>query len=223
MMHSLSAQFMEFGGGIGGLNYSGDMIRTFNITTMKPAFTGHYRLNFSEYLSLKWGLAIGNLGGSDENPIDALAAERNRNFNITLAELSSSVEYHFLDYKHDKSPIKWSPYAFGGIGFTRLYRFDQTEDKFSKIQAVIPFGIGFKHLVGKRFAIELESGMRKTFFDYLDGVSDSNDNLKDFQYGNPSDNDWYFFTALRLSFIIYEIPCPFPYIPNKHMLRANFR
>ncbi len=190
---------------------------------MSPAFAAHYRMNFSEYLSLKWGLAIGKLRASDAKPVDALAAQRNAEFNITIGEISSGVEYHFLDYKHDKSIVKWSPYAYAGIGFTRLYRFDQTEDKFSKIQAIIPFGVGFKHLIGKRFALEFETGMRKTFFDYLDGVSASNDNLKDYQYGNPQDKDWYFVTALRLSFIIYEIPCPFPYIPNKHMLRANFR
>ncbi len=180
-------------------------------------------MNFSEYLSLKWGLAVGNLTGSDSDPIDALAVQRNQSFNITVAELSSTVEYHFLDYKHEKSTIRWSPYAYLGMGFTRLYRFDQTEDKFNKIQAVIPFGVGFKQLIGKRFALEFETGMRKTFFDFLDGVSDSNDELKDFQYGNPEDSDWYFFSAIRLSFIIYEIPCPFPYIPNKYMLRANFR
>ncbi len=165
---------------------------------------------------------FGKLTGSEE-PIDAFANQRTASFDILIAELSSVAEYHFLDYKHDKSMIKWSPYAFLGIGFTRIYNSDQTNGEFNKIQAVIPVGLGVKHLIGKRFSAGFEMGMRKTFFDLIDNISDGDLDTKNYQYGNPEDNDWYYYFGINLSFIIYEIPCPFPYIPNRHMLKANFR
>ncbi len=220
---SAKSQFIEFGGGFGALNYSGDLIRGYQISNLKPGISGHYRMNFSQYVSLNWGLTVGKLTGSDSKPIDAFAGERNASFSITMAELSSVVEYHFLDYKHEKSIIKWSPYAFLGVGFTRIYGADHKNGDFNKIQAVVPLGIGFKHLIGKRFSAGIEFGFRKTFFDLLDTISDNDVTLKDYQYGNPNDNDWYYFTGLSLSFVLYEIPCPFPYVPNRHMLKANFR
>jgi hypothetical protein len=76
-------------------------------------------------------------------------------------------------------------------------------------------GGGAKFLLGKRFSLSVESGARKTFFDYLDGVSDGDIFIKDYQFGNPNDNDWYFYTGVSLTYIIYKIPCPFPYVPNK--------
>jgi hypothetical protein len=78
-------------------------------------------------------------------------------------------------------------------------------------------------LVGKRFSIDTEFGIRRTFSDQLDQISEGDLQVKDYQYGNPNDEDWYYYFGISLSFIIYEIPCPFPYIPNRQMLRANFR
>jgi hypothetical protein len=219
---SANAQLLEFGGGIGVLNYSGDLIRGYKLTNVRPAFSIHHRTNLSKEVSIKWALTSGVLAGS-ETPIDAFADQRGFSFTANIAEVSSVIEYHFLDYKHDKSPIKWSPYAFGGVGFTRFSKVEQRGENFSRIQAVIPFGLGLKHLVGKRFSIDTEFGIRRTFSDQLDQISEGDLQVKDYQYGNPNDQDWYYYFGISLSFIIYEIPCPFPYIPNRQMLRANFR
>ena len=217
------SQFLEFGGGVGVLNYSGDLGQQIGLNAVKPAVTIHHRLNFSNYLSLKWSLKAGKVSGTDGIGIDPFATNRATSFSITVVEIAPTFEYHFLDYKHDKSPIKWSPYAFAGVGFARLYGYDRTQFDFNKFQTVLPFGIGFKQLLGRKFALDIETGFRKTFFDELDGVSANSSDLKDYQYGNPNDNDWYFFTGVSLSFVLYEIPCPFPYIPNRYMLKANFR
>jgi hypothetical protein len=217
-----NAQLLEFGGGGGVLNYSGDLIRGYKITNVRPAFSIHHRMNFSKEVSIKWALTSGVLIGS-EAPVDAFSQQRDFNFSLNVAEVSSVIEYHFLDYKHDKSPIKWSPYAFGGAGFVRLTNLENPKEDFNRIQMVIPFGLGFKQLIGKRFSLDTELGVRKTFFDLLDNISEGDLSVKDYQYGNPNDNDWYYYFGVSLSFILYEIPCPFPYVPNKHMLRANFR
>lgn len=215
-------QFIEFGGGIGALNYSGDLVRGYNLSTVSTATTAHYRMNFNHELSVKWTGVFGNIQ-SQESPIDAFAQQRGYSYSMRVGEVSAVIEYHFLDYKHEHSRIKWSPYAFGGFGFARVLRADERREDFNRTQAVVPFGIGFKQLLGKRFSIDAEMGFRRTFFDWLDNTSEADLSVKDYQYGNPNDDDWYSFVGVTLSFIIYEIPCPFPYIPNRYMLRAKFR
>lgn len=213
--HVGEAQFIEYGGGIGGMNYAGDLSHGYKIAKQSPAIHGLYRLNLSEILSIKFGLAYGKITGDDTDPIDPFAANRDASFSRTLIEGSVSFEYHFLDYKSKKSLVKWSPYFFAGMGFFKVFNLDSDLDDFASIQPVMPFGIGFKHLIGKQFSVGIEIGARKTFFDKLDRVSEGDLFIKDYQYGNPNDNDWYHFTAISLTYILYKIPCPFRYVPNK--------
>ena len=79
-------------------------------------------------------------------------------------------------------------------------------------------GAGFKYRFLKKFTLGIEAGARKTFLDYLDGISDADQRVKDYQYGNPKDDDWYFFTGISLSITVFNIPCPFSYTPNKSLL-----
>ncbi len=209
---------MEFGAGVGVTQYSGDLVSGYKFSTAKPAGSAHFRLNFSEIVSSRFALTVGGIQGSDDKPVDVLGENRGRSFNSTIVEISTVFEYHFIDYKAHKNPQKWSPYAFLGFGIMRLNNPSTTEE-FNKNQAVIPMGLGFKHKVGKQFVLEFEAGARKTYFDYLDGISDGDTSIKNYQYGNPNDDDWYFFTGFRLSFVLYKIPCPFPYIPNRNLLQ----
>ena len=97
----------------------------------------------------------------------------------------------------------------------KVFNLDKEIDDFGSIQPVIPFGIGFKHLIGKQFSIGLEFGARTTFIDGFDRISEGDPFIKDYQYGNPNDNDWYHFAGFSITYILYKIPCPFRYIPNK--------
>ncbi|MBV6643852.1 MAG: outer membrane beta-barrel protein [Cyclobacteriaceae bacterium] len=216
---SAKSQFLEFGGGVGALTYAGDLGRGYDITQAKPGFLLFHRMNLSSFFSVRWGFTAGFLRGSDKNPIDPFAEARDFEFDLTILEASSTLEYHFLDYKQDKSFIKWSPYAFAGIGFTKLNNVGEVGVDFNRIQPVLPFGLGFKHLIGKQFSAGLEIGVRKTFFDHLDKVPEADLMSKDFQSGNSADDDIYYFVGISVSYILYKIPCPFPYIPNRSILR----
>jgi len=144
---------------------------------------------------------------------------RNASFSRSLVEASATFEYHFLDYKDKNSNIKWSPYFFAGFGITKVLNLDE-EDNFSSIQPVLPFGVGFKHLVGKQFSIAMEYGARKTFFDGLDGISDGDVfDKSNTQYGNPNDKDWYHFLNISFSYLLYKIPCTYKYVPNKTLYK----
>lgn len=207
---------MEFGGGLGIVNYSGDLVRGFNLNTSSFGGTFFYRMNLSEIVTLRLAATIGNAKGS-ETPIDPFAVERNHSFSNSILELSSVFEYHFLDFKSEKSLYNWSPYIFAGFGIVNLGEVPPNSNA-NKLQTVLPFGFGFKHLIAKKYSIGFEAGARKTFFDYLDGISDGDQTIKDYQYGNPNDDDWYFFTGISFSIILFNIPCPFPYRPNNSIL-----
>lgn len=206
---------MEFGGGVGMMNYSGDMVKGLNLTTSTPAATAFYRMNLSEIFTVRLGLTMGSLKGS-EVPIDAFAAERGSSFNVSLRELSGVFEYHFFDFKTSDSPFNFSPYLMGGVA---LFAYNApTDEAVGRYQLSFPMGVGFKYLFNKKFTIGIEGGARKTFFDYLDGISDGDQTIKDYQYGNPKDKDWYFYSGLTFSITLFDIPCPFPYTPNRSIL-----
>ncbi|GAB4277275.1 MAG: hypothetical protein Kow0068_00350 [Marinilabiliales bacterium] len=46
-----------------------------------------------------------------------------------------------------------------------------TRKKYSRFQVAIPYGVGFKYGLDRKWSIGLEFGVRKTFTDYLDDVS----------------------------------------------------
>ena len=192
------------------MNYSGDLVRGFSFSTSTPAFTAFYRANLSEIVTIRLGLVSGSVTAS-EIPIDAFAATRNHSFNSSVLELSSTVEYHFLNFKNEGARVNYSPYVVAGFG---IMNFQDAPEGTDRQQPVLPIGFGFKYLIKKKYTIGIETAARKTFFDYLDGVSDGDQTVKDFQYGNPNDDDWYFFTGITFSVTLFDIPCPFPYRPN---------
>jgi opacity protein-like surface antigen len=215
---TIQGQFLEFGGSIGSFSYSGDLNRYPRPSESRLGFGAIYRMNFSPVLSVKMSLNYGKVAGNDNKPVDALGVSRRYSFEHQIFEFNSVFEFHFLDYRGDQTDLKWSPYAFMGVGFVKVNGVAPTLEDFNTIQFVLPMGAGVKYLIGKQFTLAAEFGVRKTFFDYLDGVSEGDIYIKDYQFGNPNDNDWYFFTGFSLTYVLYKIPCPFPYIPNKSIL-----
>lgn len=214
---STSAQFIEVGGGAGAFHYLGDLNSTPRIGQAGLGLQGLYKLNFTEFATVRFSLAYGQISGNDEVPADALGQQRSHSFNQDFFELGTVAEYHFLDFRGPDTFIDWSPYVFMGFGVLKLGNPDQTNASFSELQPVIPMGAGFKKMVSKQFCLGIEVGARKTFFDYLDGIGDGEQIIKNYQYGDPVTNDWYFFTAVSLTYVFYNIPCPFSYKPNNSL------
>ncbi|MEY4925831.1 MAG: hypothetical protein RI894_267 [Bacteroidota bacterium] len=105
-------------------------------------------------------------------------------------------------------------------------------NKYSLNQLAIPFGFGFRYAVTDRWAIGFEAGLRKTFTDYIDDVGGTYVKSSDLaakngqlaatlanrtgevgtfidyrtgsQRGGRNDDDWYAFTGLTISHIIYD-------------------
>lgn len=210
-VHSLAqiVQKSEIGFGLGVFNYTGDLVRTYDLTTSKPAATVFYRHNISKVISFRTSLTAGQLSASDRHhPIDSFAIKRNASFNIFLMELSGVFEYHFLDWRDDVRRLRFTPYLFAGVGLFGISGYAKKTAQYSNVQPSFPMGVGIKYVLNPKYYLSMEIGMRKTFFDYLDNVSGSSSSSKNYQYGNPNDYDNYFFTGITLTYTFYDIPCP---------------
>ena len=205
---TLWAQRSELGFGAGTFNYTGDLVRNYNIKYSKPAATALYRSNLSKVVSFRASITAGKLGAS-EKPIDAFATQRNNSFDIFLMEGALAMEYHFLNWRDDKRPMRYTPYLFAGMALFGISGNASKSAEYSNVQGAIPFGGGFKYILNPAWYAAFEVGVRKTFFDYLDNVSDFNDQTqKNYGYGNPNDFDNYFFVGITLTRTFYDIPCP---------------
>ncbi len=208
MSVTLSAQRSELGFGVGTFTYTGDLVRSYNITYSKPAATVFYRSNISKVVSFRASVTAGKLGAR-EKPIDAFATQRNASFDIFLFEGALGMEYHFLNWRDDKRPMRYTPYLFAGLGLFGISGNATKSAEYSNIQGSIPFGGGFKYILNPKWYAAFEIGIRKTFFDYLDNISDFTDQTqKNYQHGNPNDFDNYFFVGITFTRTFYDIPCP---------------
>ncbi|GIV37025.1 MAG: hypothetical protein KatS3mg032_1404 [Cyclobacteriaceae bacterium] len=202
-----SAQRSEVGFGLGTFNYTGDLVRTYHLAYSTPAGTAFYRNNLSKVVSFRASVTAGTLAAR-ELPLDAAAVQRNASFSISLFEAALAFEYHFLDWRDSKRPMRYTPYLFAGFGLFGISGYQNKPEAYSNVQAAIPFGGGFKYILNPKMYIAFETGIRKTFFDYLDNISDGDVTRKNFGYGNPNDFDNYFFVGLTLTRTFYDIPCP---------------
>jgi hypothetical protein len=203
----LFGQRSEIGFGIGTFNYTGDLVRTYNFKYSKPAGTVFYRSNLSKVVSFRAAITAGKIGAS-EKPIDPFAVNRNASFDLFLLEASTVMEYHFLNWRETKRFVRFTPYLFAGLGIFGMSGDVVKPEEYSNVQGAIPFGGGVKYIYNPKWYISLEFGIRKTFFDYLDNISEGDPRDKNYQYGNPNDNDNYYFLGITLTRTFYNIPCP---------------
>ncbi|MDN5201559.1 DUF6089 family protein [Fulvivirgaceae bacterium BMA10] len=208
---NIQAQRSEIGFGLGGLSYTGDLVRYYRLTDNRPAGVIYYRTNLSRVVSLRYSGTLGMLQGKDDRPFDVLALNRNAEFSIFIVEPAITFEYHFLDYKSKNSAVRFSPYFFGGAGMMVFFGQEESPENYSNFQPVIPFGAGIKYILNPKWSLNLEFGARKTFFDYIDNISEGNIIDKNYQYGNKFDKDAYYYVGISLSYSFYSVFCPFDF------------
>jgi hypothetical protein len=202
----------EYGVGLGGFNYVGDINPRYNFKNYRPAATLFYRYNFiNRYTAIKLGVTLGQISGNDKYSNDQTSKIRNASFTSSIQEVSLMGEYNFINYRDKKQLLKFSPYMTAGIAFFAYNVTLKTNSTPENPQSgvpnfAIPFGVGFKIILNKNLNLGTEFIARKTFTDYLDGISTAEIGNK--STANPLDTDWYFYTGISLSYTIYGINCP---------------
>ena len=171
-----------------------------------------FRYNLNKRYSLKAMLIRTTLSAEDKSAELLFNTFRNASFETKLTEFSGSIEFNFLPYKMGDKQHFFSPYLFVGIS---AYKYDPNldiavtplEEITGGTSFALPFGPGMKLSLGKKFALAVEWGFRKTSNDELDGLPNRIEDI--FELGKPNDNDWYTVTGFLLTYkITDEGPCP---------------
>lgn len=205
------AQLTEMGIQLGAFNYTGDLHRGYNFRSHRPAASIFMKLNMGRSLSIRYGVSAGWLSGNDQYSNDPFNQVRNESFNIFLLEGFGLLEFNFLDYRSKHARVHWTPYLNFGLAVFSFWGNRNQDSDFLPVQPAFPIGVGIKYQLSKKIDLGFEVSGRATFFDYLDGISDSDSTLKDYNYGNRYDFDSYFFIGITINYVFYYIPCPFDY------------
>lgn len=202
---------VEIGLMLGGTNYAGEMTNTFY---ENYNFSGGLliRYNPNTSVSLRGQIFYGKLEGDDNNLNSEAARKRNLNFTSPLLEFSILGEWNMFGFDAigTKKTHGITPYLFAGLG---IFKFNpkgslngqlvelqplgtegqgttplQNRKKYALTQVSIPFGIGLKFRLSRKFVVGLEYGPRLTFTDYIDDVSLTyvNPTILEAQYGQRS-------------------------------------
>lgn len=204
------AQTHECGFGIGGSNYSGDIVKLADIRNFRPAGQLYYRLNFNKVSSLKFATSLGILTASDSKYNTAMADYRNASFSTIYNDINVMYEYNFLDfcYTEKNNGNHFSPYITAGIGILNYKSTISNPDyKVNTIaQPTIPFGGGIKYRTNAHLIINFQITANKTFTDSIDGLYNTTGSTK--QITNSHDSDWYYYTGISVGYIFWKVVCP---------------
>jgi len=254
------AQFWEVGVMLGGSAYDGDLTPgLIDMKQINPAGGVIVRANISKYVTIKGNVYDGTISGDDKDATNPKNLNRNLSFTSNILDIGINCEYNLTGFVANDRHNSTSPYLFAGLAVfsfdpraydnvsgqwvrlqplgtegqnTARYN-DNGHNKYALTQISIPFGIGLKHNFSRNWNLGLEFGLRKTFTDYLDDVSNtyvsydylaaesgplaarmSNRTLnKDLTLtdntlrGNPNKDDWYMFGGIIISYTFLAPIC----------------
>ncbi len=188
------AQSREMGIMVGVMGYKGDLDQTmYDTRFIDPAIGILYRRSYSNHWAFKAGINYGHVRASDEKAEDEWSKNRNLNFRSHILELTGQFEFNFFPYQTASPYSKMSPFLLCGFSIfhfnpkaklddewialqplgtegqgTELY---PNRDPYRRLSATFVFGGGVKFKIMRRFGVSIESGVRRTYTDYLDDVS----------------------------------------------------
>ncbi|MFN7117643.1 MAG: DUF6089 family protein [Saprospiraceae bacterium] len=199
---------------LGGANYQGDLVPTIypypKETNLAFGVMGRYY--FNPQWAMRMSVMYGKLSGNDANFERADFSQKRRfSFESQLMEAALLFEWEPFGnwrYRHDSIKFKKiiSPYIFSGGAWgmsdpkVRFADFQNGEAPpgVQKDRAVeyplqhfgVPIGGGIKVDVSRKVLLGVDGGMRLTFTDYIDGVSQS---------AGPKYRDFYVFAGATLT------------------------
>jgi hypothetical protein len=222
---SASAQKREYGVFLGTSYYVGELNPSRHFSGVaQPAGGLIFRHNINTRYAWKFSGMYGKLQADDHLTTIGLNAYRNLSFKASVIEFSSQIEFNFMQYGTRMSDDRYSPYIFCGLSLFRttpevksleVTEATAVEESYTgqRLTSVaFPFGLGMKFMLPNGINIGLEWSMRKTFTDELDAIDNQyqvgnvhnrpveHRQLIGFQKGNGSNNDWYSFAGIILSY-----------------------
>lgn len=209
------SQTYELGGFVGGANVIGDVGNTTFINPNTAAFGAFFRWNRSERHSFRFSAMIAKVEGNDIDSNEERRKQRGYSFQNNIKEASIGMEYTFWEFNLNSGNPAAAPYLYTGITYfiyeDSFVTFEGNTVRYNETSAAfaIPVVLGYKATLSTSLIGAVEIGARYAFTDNLDasnpkGEFEANENTA---FGNKTNNDWYVFTGITLSFTFGREPC----------------
>lgn len=260
----LSAQYrysyLRVGVSSGMTNYLGDLDDDLTLRFPRGGFGVDVSYRMNPFMTARLNFFRGWARAADSVSVNDVRARRNLSFRTPITEISAHFVFDFIaaDRGYAYRP-PYVPYVFGGIGIFsfnpqaqlngRWYDLQPlgTEGQFLPnplglypepyrlTQVTIPIGTGIRFALSRNLDLELETGFRKTFTDYLDDVSGEYPDIEQLRATNPvaallsdridrnlypagasvvngirgdrTQSDWYVYSCVRVNYIIDWVKC----------------
>jgi hypothetical protein len=173
----------------------------------RPVIGVLYRKNWSKRYALRLSANYGKLTAEDKMNSSEWSGFRELSFSSSILEASGVLEFNFLPYQinnYNTSPF--TPFVYIGIAAFQVKPTVKntttgTEVEGSSLIAPsVPFGFGLKFDFFRNLGLCIDWGVRKTFTDKIDGLSETYFN--GYQLSNSQNNDWYSFVGISLNYKI---------------------
>lgn len=175
----------------GGAYYMGDINMSRQLYRPSPLLGAIYKKNFTDRYAIRINALFTKLEGRDSDFSNEVQQLRDHSFKSNLMDVAAGFEFNFMPFWLPAKSNVWTPYVYAGLGYT-LANSDSGLN--------IPFGVGFKFLLGGNLVGGVEWSFRKTFTDELDYLSDP------WKAGGNSaiiNNDWYSYIGITIT---YRLP-----------------
>jgi hypothetical protein len=175
--------------------------------TPRYAFGPIFRYSFNDRYSLRVHGIYAQIAGNEDPDRNITKRPSPVNSTASFINLAAQVEYNFFDYKTGQKPWLWTPYIFGGLGYSVMFASQITPSGVSpNNHLTIPFGVGGKVNITRRLSAGMECSLNKCFSDRIDGVVSPLPDSEKVMYGN----DWYSFAGLFITYKFFKFAddCP---------------
>ncbi|WGK65531.1 type IX secretion system protein PorG [Croceiramulus getboli] len=204
------AQTYEIGLYGGASNFIGDVGATNYIAPNQPLYGGILKWNRSKRHSFRFTAIFTSLEANDLDSDESRRVQRGYTFENNITELSLGLEFTFLEFDMYDGRRPMTPYLYSGLTYFNhdelvLNTANELVTIGSSWDFALPVVLGFKMAVADHWVLAVEGGARYTFTDNLDGSAPDAEELPTF--GNLSNNDWYFFTGLTITYSFGRQPC----------------
>ncbi|MES2795670.1 MAG: DUF6089 family protein [Bacteroidota bacterium] len=213
------SQKIEFGLGGGVSHFKGDISPNFNPLQIGFGGNGLFRYNLSRSVSLRGQVLFTTYNSRDENTNDPFFTYRNASATGNLLEGSVIGEYNFLEKSKMTKKRDWTPYLFGGLGYSIIHNNSNPLGETERLSTpVLPYGVGVKFRFRGPFSVCAEFGTRYTMSDEMDlnygkyygKINSPTSTVIDskIQYGDLTRKDQYYFTSITFTYTIFNVICP---------------
>jgi hypothetical protein len=175
-------------GGVGTSTYFGELTNQGDYIDAKPTMNVGLQYYLSDRISTRAEITWFTLQGDDAKATGGGREFRNLSFKSNNYEVNFSGTFNLFSNgdRYYRRPV-FNLYGFFGVGFIYFNPTTQYQDEtvvlqplqtegvnYSRFGVVIPYGLGGRIKLTPMLNLSVEGGLRKTFTDYLDDVSQRN-------------------------------------------------